>query len=148
MKAYKGFAKNLCCRGMQYEVGKSYDEPEAKVCKAGFHACEAPIDVFKYYPPASSRFCEVELDGTIDRASDDTKCAASHIKIGAEIGIPGLCKAQIEYVKSHTTMEHTDPKQATAGYRGAATAGYRGAATAGNFGAATAGNCGAATAGN
>ena len=59
------------------------------------------------------------------------------IKLGAEIGIPGFVKAQIEYVKANTTMEHTDPKMATAGYKGAATAGDRGAATAGYRGAAT-----------
>ena len=73
-----------------------------------------------------------------------------------ELSIAGLCKAQFDYVKEHTTMEHTDPKiaaagecgAATAGEYGAAAAGYRGAATAGEYGAATAGDCGAATAGN
>ena len=39
-----------------------------------------------------------------------------------------MVKASIEYTKEHTTFEHTDPKQASAGYRGAASAGYRGAA--------------------
>ena len=68
--------------------------------------------------------------------------------IGAELDIAGFVKAKIEYVKSHTTCEHTDPEQATAGDCGAATAGDRGAATAGYGGAATAGYCGAATAGN
>lgn len=53
-------------------------------------------------------------------------------------GIPGLVKAHIEYVKSNTTNEYTDPKRVTAGYHGAATAGYRGVATAGYHGAATA----------
>lgn len=47
----------------------------------------------------------------------------------AEIGIPGLAKAHIEYVKAHTTTEHTDPECATAGDYGAATAGDSGAAT-------------------
>ena len=77
------------------------------------------------------------------------ECYASvgRIKVGAEIGIPGLVKAQIEYTKAHTTMEYTDPERATAGEYGAATAGYAGAATAGNRGAATAGEYGAATAG-
>ena len=148
IKSYKGFDKDLKCRGFQYEIGKEYEEPEADVCRAGFHACERPLDVFNHYHPVNSRFCEVEQSGELSRDTDDSKVASTKIKIGAEIGIPGLVKAQIEWVKAHTTMEHTDPERATAGSYGAATAGSYGAATAGDCGAATAGNRGAATAGN
>ena len=148
IKSYKGFDKDLKCRGFQYEIGKEYEEPEADACRAGFHACERPLDVFNHYCPANSRFCEVEQSGEMSRDTDDSKVASTKIKIGAEIGIPGLVKAQIEWVKAHTTTEHTDPERATAGEYGAATAGEYGAATAGNRGAATAGDCGAATAGN
>ena len=147
IKAFKGFDKGLKCRGFQYEIGKEYETDRAKCCESGFHACESPLDVFGHYPPASSRYCEVELDGKTDRDGKDSKIAASKIKIGAEIGIPGLVKAQIEWVKAHITTEHTDPEKATAGYYGAATAGNYGAATAGYRGAATAGDSGAATAG-
>ena len=145
---YKGFDKDLKCKGFQYEIGKEYECENAVACETGFHACERPLDVFSYYPPASSRYCEVEQSGKTDANSDDSKVASTKIKIGAEIGIPGLVKAQIEYVKAHTTMEHTDPEAATAGDSGAATAGNRGAATAGDRGAATAGYWGAATAGD
>ena len=148
MKSYKGFDKDLKCKGFQYDIGKEYECEDAVACRTGFHACERPLDVFAYYPPASSRYCEVEQGGKTDANSDDSKIASTKIKIGAEIGIPGLVKAQIEYVKAHTTTEHTDQEAATAGDMDAATAGYRGAATAGYRGAATAGNCGAATAGD
>ena len=149
MKAFKGFDKNLQCRGLQYEIGCTQEVDSAKLCDHGLHACEAPLDVFSYYAPGEgSRYCVVEMDGVSEERGDDSKRVAKKLTVGAEIGIPGLVKAHIEYVKAHTTMEHTDPKAATAGDRGAATAGYRGAATAGNFGAATAGDSGAATAGN
>ena len=148
IKSYKGFDKDLKCRGFQYEIGKEYEEPEADACRAGFHACERPLDVFNHYYPANSRFCEVEQSEELSRDTDDSKVASTKIKIGAEISIPGLVKAQIEWVKAHTTTEHTDPERATAGSYGAATAGNRGAATAGSYGAATAGECGAATAGD
>ena len=147
LKSFKGFDKLLRCRDFQYEIGKEYTTDRAKACAQGFHACEQPIEVFGYYPPGTSRYCEVEQSGELDRDGKDTKIASSRIKIGAEIGIPGIVKAQIEYVKAHTTTEHTDPERATAGEYGAATAGNRGAATAGYAGVATAGEYGAATAG-
>lgn len=97
--AYKGFDKDLKCRGFQYEIGKEYEEPTAEVCKCGFHACTMPLDVFKHYAPAGNRFCVVEQDGEFSRDSGDSKVASTKIKIGAEIGIPELVKAQIEWVK-------------------------------------------------
>ena len=133
------------CRGFQFREGETYHEDEAKLCKAGFHACKAPLDVFKYYAPANSVYHEVELENVSCEREDDSKVCAKTVKVGAEINVLGLVKAQIEYVKTRTTTEHTDPKTATAGDYGAATAGYRGAATAGDSGAATAGDYGAAT---
>ena len=133
IKSYKGFNKDMtCCPGstpFQYEEGAEYEESSAQACDHGFHACEMPLDVFKYYEPAKSVYHEVEQSGELSRSGDDSKVASSKIKIGARLDIAGLVKAQIEYVKSHTTMEHTDPDRATAGYRGAATAGNCGAAT-------------------
>ena len=151
--SYKGFDKDLKCHGgFQYEIGKEYEQDSAVVCDHSFHACEMPLHVFNHFAPGDgSRYCIVEQSGEISRRheSDDSKLASSKIKIGAEIGIPGLVKAQIEYVKSICTNErNAEPgTPATAGDRGAATAGDSGAATAGDSGAATAGDSGAATAG-
>ena len=149
IKAYKAFDKDLSCRGFKYEVGKEYEETgDIKVCEKGFHACPYPLDVFGYYAPAGSRFCEVEQSGKINDSKSDKVCS-SKIRIGAELDIRGLVKAAISYVKERCTNEcNAEPgKPATAGNRGAATAGDSGAATAGYRGAATAGDNGAATAG-
>ena len=101
MKAYKGFNKDMTCRDFKFEEGKEYEEPSAKVCEKGFHACEHPLDVFGYYNPPESVYHEVELGGEIDKndGGNDTKVAASKIKIGARIGIPGLVSAAIEYTR-------------------------------------------------
>ncbi|MFS2995456.1 hypothetical protein AAH013_13990 [Phocaeicola dorei] len=150
IKAYKAFDKDLSYRGFKYEVGKEYEETgDIKACEKGFHACPYPLDVFGYYAPARSRFCEVEQSGQIDDSESDKVCS-SKIRIGAELDIRGLVKAAVSFVKERCTNEcNADPgKPATAGYRGAATAGYGGAATAGDRGAATAGDYGAATAGD
>jgi hypothetical protein len=101
MKTYKGFDKDLKCRGFQYEIGKSYEQDgEVKACEKGFHACEYPLDCFVYYSPTSSRFCEVEQDGEISKDTDDTKVASSKIKIGAEINIAGMVEAAVGYTTS------------------------------------------------
>ena len=131
IKTYKGVSKELTAHGgFRYEQGREYEcGGKIKACCNGFHACERPLDVLSYYPPASSRYFEVEQSGELSRENSDSKVASRKIKIGAEIGIPGLVKAHIEYVKAHITTEHTDPQLATAGAFGAATAGDRGAAT-------------------
>ena len=106
MKAYKGFDKNLKCRNFQYEIGKEYEEKEASICNKGFHACEHPLDCFGYYQPVNSRYCEVEIEDNGERESNDTKVCGTKIKIGAEIGIPGLVKAAIEYVTERAEPSH------------------------------------------
>ncbi|WP_417181909.1 hypothetical protein [Agathobaculum sp.] len=148
--SYKGMDSKMQCRGMQYEVGKEFSvDGDIECCGNGLHACERPLDVFGYYAPGTgARYFRVEQSGEMARDASDSKVASRKMRVDAEIGIPGLVKAHIEYVKTHTTTEHTDPERATAGDSGAATAGDSGAATAGYRGAATAGNCGAATAGD
>ena len=132
IKAYKAFDKDLSCRGFKYEVGKEYEETgDIKACEKGFHACPYPLDVFGYYAPAGSRFCEVEQSGKIDDSESDKVCS-SKIRIGAELDIRGLVKAAVSFVKERCTNEcNAEPgKPATAGDSGAATAGNYGAATA------------------
>ena len=170
MKAYKGFDKDLKCRGFQYEVGKEYREDKAELCSTGFHACENPLDTFNYYKPnIGSRYCEVELDEVSnERHSDDTKVCGKVIKIGAELSVAGICKAHFEYVtarcnpsKSNAAGDNESASagncgsasagncgSASAGESGSASAGYRGSASAGYRGSASAGNCGSASAGN
>jgi len=150
LTTYKGTEKDMKCHGgFRYELGKKYEDNGAIRCGgSGFHSCKTPLDVFRYFAPNKSRYFVCEAGGIVDEDNEDSKIASSELTLTAEIGIPGLVKAHIDYVKSHTTTEHTDPKQATAGACGAATAGSYGAATAGDRGAATAGACGAATAGD
>ena len=102
--AYKGFDENLCCRGFQYEIGKEYvQEGEIECCESGFHACTNPFDVLDYYPSDSrNRFCVVEQSGTIQTDNGNSKQASSKIKIKAEIGMVGLFKAGVEWIKEKT----------------------------------------------
>ena len=99
MIVYKGTDKDMKCRGFQFDLGKEYVEEEAKLCSKGFHGCEYPLDVFSYYSPANSRFFEADLDGVTDEKEDDSKRAGTKIKLRAEIGIAGIVKAAVEYIK-------------------------------------------------
>jgi hypothetical protein len=163
MKTYKGFNKDMTCKGFQYEEGKEYTQDKAKVRETGFHACKYPLDCFSHYEPWNSVYHEVEQTGEIDESNtNDTKVSSSKIKIGARIDIAGLVKAAIEY-----TMERIKPEAKSTGYKGASSAtgdfgassatgdfgassatGYKGASSAtGDFGASSAtGNCGASSA--
>ena len=147
VRGYKGFDKDLKCRGFQYEIGKDYEqEGEVKCCERGFHFCENPFDVFRYYSPSNSRYCEVEGDGNADKANDDSKVATSHIHISAEIGLNGLIKAGVKFILDKVNFK--DAKSTNTGNRSAATntgnysaatnTGYRSAATnTGDYSAAT-----------
>ena len=136
MKCYKGFDKDLKCRDFQYEIGKEYEEERAEIYDTGFHACENPLDVFGYYAPADSRYCEVELDAN-DQKSDDSKRVGKKISIKAEIGIAGIIKAGLEYIKDQVNWD--DDKKSNTGNRSAATntGDYSAATNTGNYSAAT-----------
>lgn len=137
MKCFKGFDKDLKCRDFQYEIGKEYTEETADICNCGFHACEFPMDVFGYYPPSDSRYCEVELEENGQKSSDDSKRVGKKISVKAEIGIAGIIKAGVEYIKEQVNWE--DDKATNTGDRSAATnTGDQSAATnTGNRSAAT-----------
>ena len=86
VKSYKGFHKDMTCRGFQYKEGKEYETSKAVVCNEGFHACEHPLDCLGYYPPNTSVYHEVEQTGEFssDSGSRDSKIASTKIKIGAK----------------------------------------------------------------
>ena len=157
MRVYKGTDRQMKCRGMQYTLGETaVFDGEPHLCKAGLHACEQPIDVLNHYTPNESRYFEAEAEEvSAERESSDSKIVARKMTLKAEIGVPGLVKAQIEYVKSQIGFDdaikraNAEKENHATGDQGAASAtGYRGAASAtGDQGAASAtGDRGAASA--
>ena len=149
MKVYKATDKDMKCRGFQYELGKTEEvDGDAKLCERGLNACEMPLDVLGYYAPGDgSRYFEADLEDVSDeKRSDDTKRVGKKLTLSAEIGIPGLVKAQVEYVKAQCDFDNAinkadaENKNHATGWSGAASAtGNRGAASAtGERGAASA----------
>ena len=104
IKAYKGFDKNMQCRGYQYEVGKEYDmDGEIKCCNRGFHACKSPMEVWDHYDMLNSRFAEVEQSCKIDEEENSTKVCSSHIKIKAELKLADIINIGVEWLKDITS---------------------------------------------
>lgn len=134
MRAFKGFNKDLTCRGYQYEEGKEFHTERAECCDTGFHACEYPLDCFGYYDPAHSVFHEVELSGEMDKSGDNTKVCATDIKIGARLSIAGLVKMAIDFTMSKVNKEAGSDER------------HGFASATGDYGASSAtGNCGASS---
>ena len=127
IKAVKGFNPDMTCTPtncikFQYEEGETYEEKEVDVCKKGFHACELPINVFRYYTPTKSVYHKVEMSGKIDNSENDKVCS-SKIKIGAKINIAGIIKASVDIIRGKAEKESS--------------------ASSGDYGnAASSGNCG------
>ena len=135
MRAFKGFNKDLTCRGYQYEEGKEFHTERAECCDTGFHACEYPLDCFGYYDPAHSVFHEVELSGEMDKSRDNTKVCATDIKIGARLSIAGLVKMAIDFTMSKVNKEAGSDERhgfasATGDYGASSATGYKGASSA------------------
>ena len=128
IKAFKGFENNMQCRGYQFEVGKTYaHEGAVKACSSGFHSCEYPLDVFRYYAPANSVFAEVEARGQISRHDEDSKIASSSLTLIASMDLPEIINKAIEY-----TISKTNPAEGSSnsGYSGVASnSGDRGVAS-------------------
>ena len=136
MKAYKGFNKDMTCRGFQFEEGKTYHEENAKLCESGFHACLNPLDCFNYYAPSESVYHEVELNEVLNEKSEDSKICGKTIKIGAKLDVLGMVKIAVNYIKSNIdrSIEQTN----TGNWSAATNTGNRSAATnTGNWSAAT-----------
>ena len=138
IKGYKGFDKNLQCRGFQYKVGETFEEKGTiKACESGFHFCENPFNIFDYYPPSDSRYCNVEGDGKIDTDNSDSKVACSKLHIHTEIGLSGIISAGVKFILDKVDWGNNkatntgDQSAATnTGYQSAATnTGYQSAAT-------------------
>ena len=137
MIGYKGFDKDFKCRDMQYEVGKTYIEKEAKLCEKGLHFCENPLDVFAYYSPANGKFAEIEADDVSPETGDDSKRVAKKLTVKTEINLFKLVKLGVEYIKAQIDWDNNKESN---------TGNYSAATNTGNCSAATnTGNCSAAT---
>lgn len=105
----KGFDEKLCCRGVQFEVGKIYDtcakDDEIRLCSnTVYHYCDNITQVHEHYscdPNQQNRFCEIEVLGA--EITDGQKCGSNKIKIVREI-VGDELKALIGQINGNTGL--------------------------------------------
>ena len=133
MNGYKGFDKDLKCRGLQYAIGETttYDGT-LSLCNSGLHFCEHPLDTFTFYPPASSRYAAVDADGVMDGEKNAGKYVAKSLHVQAEVKILELINAAVKFV-----FQKVKPSEDNSAHS-ATTGNYAHSATTGNSARASA----------
>ena len=130
--AYKAFNDDFTCRSFQYEVGKTYTHAgKIRMCNAGFHACENPLDVLNYYNLCDSRFALVELSGEIlTHDEEDSKLCAATLHVRAELKFPDFVKTAVQYL-----IEACKPKDGESSERVMSSSGYGAKLASSGYGA-------------
>ena len=120
LHGYKGHDKDLKCRGMQFEVGKTYEIPAGtapvRCGKVGFHWCANPMDVWLYYGVAESRFTRIVAEGPHSKDDSDSKVASASMVIEAEISLPDFIGAAIDWVIDATKGKGYNSQHASSGH--------------------------------
>ena len=131
---YKGFDKNMQCRGFQFEEGKEYECEDAIICEKGFHFCENPLDVWDYYGPSDGNlFAEVTGSGMVVDHNKDSKKSSTKIKINAKLSLAGFIKASVDFLLSKS-KEDKNVNAASGNYSKLAASGnYSKLAASGNY---------------
>ena len=140
MKAFKGFDKDLKCRGYQFALGETFTHKgKVSLCNSGFHVVENPLDALSYYGLAQgNRYAEVEADGVSDQTEADSKCVCSTLKIGEELSLKSLIEFGIKFIfkkaKSAPTSDEYAHSATSGNFAHSATSGnYAHSATTGDY---------------
>ena len=133
IKGFKGYDKDLTCRGKEYKENTEFTEDlSPKACSIGMHFCKMPLDVFNYYPPKpGTEYTEVESTG--DSVEHEDKISTNKLFVKARISISKLFKSHFEIVfsKVKSSKETTNT---SGNYAHANTSGYKAHAnTSGNY---------------
>ena len=108
----KGFDHEFKCRGVQFEVGKTYTvEGEIVACENGFHAVstDSPFHVWDFYPVVDdggrlSRYAEVTQSGDMDSETVErgTKIASASLTVNVELSLPDFIKRAVSWIVDAT----------------------------------------------
>ena len=119
MKGYKGFDRDLKCRGFQYEIGKTFThQGEVGLCNSGLHFCENALRVLDFYDP-TQRFAEVEAEDVVTETASNSKRVAKTIHIKDEISLSSLIQCGVKFILDK--VDFANAKESNTGDSSAAT---------------------------
>ena len=82
MIAYKGFQKDLKCRGFQFQEYGINETEKANCRQNGFHCAENPLDCLCYYPNwKNSVYYIVDASGDLDEDGEDSKISCTQMRL-------------------------------------------------------------------
>jgi len=110
MRAYKGFEKNLTCRGYQFlenSINKYTTKDNAKCVSHGFHCAENPLDCLTYYPNMNqSVYYVVEATGDIHEDGSDSKLSCTELKLIKKLSIEEFVYCALIFVAKHPERDY------------------------------------------
>ena len=91
MIAYKGFQKDLKCRGFQFQEYGINETEKANCRQNGFHCAENPLDCLCYYPNwKNSVYYIVDASGDLDEDGEDSKISCTKMRLLKKIELRSL----------------------------------------------------------
>lgn len=109
MLVYKGFDKNLECRGYKFKANQLNVTDNANCRTNGFHAAENPLDCLSYYSDMDrSVYWLCSASGDIDEDGEDSKIYCTELTLIKELSLAELVNESLKYMQAHPLREWND----------------------------------------
>lgn len=110
MRAYKGFNKDLTCRGYQFienSINRYTAKDNAKCVSHGFHCAENPLDCLTYYPSMNqSAYFVVEAGGDIHEDGTDSKLSCTELTLIKKLSLEEFVYCALIFVAKHPERDY------------------------------------------
>lgn len=106
MIAFKGFNKDLTCRGYKFSKTKVNREKAAKTVSCGLHCATNPLDCLTYYPNMENAvYYKVSAEGNVNEDGTDTKIACTEMRLLEELDLKTFVMYAAEYIVAHPYLK-------------------------------------------
>lgn len=106
MIAFKGFNKDLTCRGYKFSKTKVNREKAAKAVNCGLHCAANPLDCLRYYSDMENAvYYKVSAEGNVNEDGTDTKIACTEMRLLEELDLRSFVMYAAEYIVSHPHLK-------------------------------------------